>query len=279
MTLAQALSVASRMLSSGGIENAPLVCELLLRHVLKISKVQLYLDLDQILTLEQEEAFRQLVQRSLNGEPVAYITAHREFYGLDFYVDPRVLVPRPESELLVDMALDTAKRHDISSIADIGTGCGAIAISLALNLPKANIYATDISTSALDVAIINRQKYRLEKRIRFLQGDLLEPLPESVDLIIANLPYVRNSEIVPGSAISFEPHLALNGGSDGLKIISKLCHQAGNKLHPAGHLLMEIGQGQSEAVNELMRSLFPSAMVEVKTDLNGIERVVSLALP
>lgn len=279
MTLAQALSKASRSLSIGGIENSSLVSELLLRHTLDISRVQLYLNLNQILAPEQEETFFKLVKRSLNGEPIAYITAHREFYGLDFYVDPRVLIPRPETELLVDTALEIAKAHSIHTIADIGTGCGAIAIALALKLPESRFYAIDISKSALAVANINCLKYRLENRIRLLQGDLLEPLPERVDFVIANLPYVRTEDIETGSPISFEPQLALNGGRDGLDVIRKMLNQVSKKLSIRGHLLLEIGQGQCQSVTTLIKSLYPSATVDVKSDLSGIERVVVLALP
>lgn len=279
MTLAQALSEASRMLSNHGMDSPSLISELLLRHVLKINQVLLYLDLNKILTQEQETSFFKLIERSLKGEPAAYIIGLREFYGLDFYVDPRVLIPRPETELLVDVALDIAKKHDISVIADIGTGCGAIAICLALKLPEDKIYAIDISASALEVASININKYGLERRICLLHGDLLEPLPDPVDLIIANLPYVKTEEIVPGSPISFEPRLALDGGRDGLDIIRKLLNQVSRKLRPGGHLLIEIGVGQAEAITNLIHSLYPSARVEIKKDLSRIERVVLFNMP
>ena len=143
MTLKQALSLARDILTASNIEDTPLECELLLRHTLKISQVQLYTSLNQELTPEQEETFWHLIKRRLNGEPTAYIIGHREFYGLDFYVDRRTLIPRPESELLVETAVKLAQSHPASTIAEIGTGCGAIAISLALNLPQAKIYATD----------------------------------------------------------------------------------------------------------------------------------------
>lgn len=153
MTLKQALTQARRILAVNNIEDTPLECELLLRHSLKISQVQLYLDLNCELSLKQEETFWHLIRRRLDGEPTAYITRHREFYGLDFYVNHHVLIPRPESELLVEKALNLAQNHPLSIIAEIGTGCGAIAISLALKLPEAKIYATDISAPALKVAL------------------------------------------------------------------------------------------------------------------------------
>jgi len=278
LTLKQALSRARDILAENNVEDAPLECELLLRHVLKISRIQLYLDLDQELSPQQEQIFWRLVQRRLNGEPTAYITGHREFYGLDFYVDPRVLIPRPESELLVEKALGVAQNHPLSTIADIGTGCGAIAISLALNLPQAKIYATDISAAALKVALVNCQKHGVADRVHLLQGNMLDLVPEPVDLIIANLPYVKQSELAPMSPAKFEPLLALNGGSDGTERIRQLCRQADSKLRPGGSLLLEIGQGQRGAVTALLHTLFPNGKIEVMPDLSGIDRVVSLSL-
>ena len=279
MTLKQAFSHAREILIANNIEDATLESELLLRHTLKISRVQLYLDLDYELNSKEEETFWHLIERRLSGEPAAYITGHREFYGFDFYVDPSVLIPRPESELLVEKALKLAQNRTMSTIAEIGTGCGAIAISLALNLPQTKIYATDISASALKVALFNCQKHGVVDRICLLQGDMLDPLPEPVDLIIANLPYVKESELPPVYSANFEPLLALNGGSDGLEKIRQLCRQANNKLCPDGYLLLEIGQGQRRTVTASLHSRFPSAKIEVTPDLGGIDRVVSLTLP
>jgi len=279
VTLKQAFSHARDILTANNIEDAYLEGELLLRHTLKISRVQLYLDLDYELSSKQEETFWHLIERRLSGEPTAYITGYRQFYGFDFYVDPSVLIPRPESELLVEKALKLAQNGTIPTIAEVGTGCGAIAISLALNLPQTKIYATDISVSALKVALFNCQKHGVANRIRLLQGDMLDPLPEPADLIIANLPYVKESELSPICLVNFEPPLALNGGSDGLQKIRQLCHQVNNKLRPDGYLLLEIGQGQRKAITTFLRSLFPSAKIEVTPDLGGIDRVVSLVLP
>ena len=276
MTLKQTLGRSREILTASNIEDAPLEGELLLRHILELSRVQLYLDLDNELNPEQEETFWQLIRRRLNGEPAAYITGHCEFYGIDFSVNASVLIPRPESELLVEKAVSRAQNQAVATIAEIGTGCGAIAISLALNLPEVKIYATDISTPALEVALSNCQKHGLADRIRLLQGDLLDPLPEPVDLIVANLPYVKKTEI---DTKNFEPQLALNGGSDGLDKIRQLCRQLNDKLLPEGCLLLEIGEGQRRTVTTLLRSLFPSAQIEVTPDLSGIDRMASLILP
>lgn len=277
MTLKASLRRAREILVANDIEDACLVSELLLRQALKISRVQLYLDLDRKLSPEPEETFWQLINRQLNGEPTAYLTGHREFYGLDFYVDHRVLIPRPESELLVEKALNLTQNYPAATIADIGTGCGAIAISLALNRPPAKIYATDISATSLEVARLNARKHGVADRIGFLPGDMLDPLPEPVDLIVANLPYVRESELPPSA--NFEPLLALNGGPDGLAKIRGLCHRITSKLRPDGGLLLEVGQGQASAVVTLLHGLFPRAEIEVIPDLSGTDRVVSLTHP
>ncbi len=276
MTRKESLSRARKALAANDIEYAPLESELLLRQALRISRFQLYLNLEHKLSPKQEESFRQLVKRRLKGEPTAYIIGHREFYGFDFWVNPGVLIPRPESELLVEKLLGLAQNRRAPIIADIGTGCGAIAISLALNIPQAKLYATDISAPALKVAQLNCQKHGVANRIRLLHSDMLEPLPEPVDFIVANLPYVKQSDIDTGG---FEPVLALNGGSDGLRKIKRLCHQVNGKLHPGGYLLLEIGQGQKEAVTALLRRLLPLAEIEVTPDLSGIDRVVSTYLP
>ncbi len=278
MTLREAMNHAAKVLASSSIEDGRLECELLIRHTLKISRVQLYLDLNHELSPEQENTFWQLASRRLSGEPTAYITGHREFYGLDFYVDPCVLIPRPESELLIEKVVSLAQDYPIPTIAEIGTGCGAIAICLALNLPQAKIYATDTSADALRVAFFNCQNHNVEDRVLLLHGNMLAPLPEPVDLIVANLPYVKESELLQASPRNFEPLLALNGGSDGLERIRQLCHESGYRLHPEGHLVLEIGQGQSTVVTGLLRSHFANAKVEIAPDLSGIDRVVSLTL-
>jgi release factor glutamine methyltransferase len=278
VTLKQVLGRARDVLATNSIEDASLEGEILLRHALRVDRVRLYSERDHELSTEQEEGFWHLIQRRLSGEPAAYIIGHREFYGLDFYIDRRVLIPRPETELLVEKALKLAQTRTIAAIADIGTGCGAIAISLALNLPRIRIFASDVSADALEVARINCQKHGVVDRIRLLHGDMLEPLPEPVDLITANLPYVTKGEISRSGLADFEPRIALDGGADGLDKIRLLCQQVADKLNHRGCMLLEIGQGQGRAVTSLMQRCFPSASVEVILDLQGIERIVSLCL-
>ena len=278
MTIIKTLSRARDFLAGNNVEDAALESEVLLRHALKIDRARLFADLNIEVSPGKEKTFWRLIKRRLDGEPTTYITGHREFYGVDFYVNRHVLIPRPETELLVEKAISLAQNRSISTIADVGTGCGAIVISLALELPEAKIYATDISASALDVALTNCQKHGVAERIHLLQGDMLEPLPEPVDLIISNLPYIREPDLPLTEPANFEPIIALNGGPDGLEKIRQLCQQLDNRLHHDGCLLMEIGQGQKKAITSFLYNLFPSAKIDIVCDLNGIERVVCLTL-
>jgi release factor glutamine methyltransferase len=278
MTIREALARAKKAFASGNVEDARLESELLLRHALRIGQVQLYQEPDRRLAPREEAGFWRLVERRLGGEPTAYITGRREFYGLSFSVDSSVLVPRPESELLVAEALQIARSRPVTRVAEIGTGCGAIAIILALSLPEARIYATDISAPALKVARLNCQNHGVADRICLLAGDMLDPLPVPVDLIVANLPYVPELEVSRLGLADFEPLLALDGGRDGLEKIGRLCSGVGDRLRPGGFLLLEVGLGQGRAVTALLRRLFPSAGVEVTPDLAGIDRVVVLSL-
>ncbi|MDD4859445.1 MAG: peptide chain release factor N(5)-glutamine methyltransferase [Dehalococcoidales bacterium] len=273
MNVREALAQARDALTAARIEEAPLESSLLLRHVLKITPVELYLDSDRVLTPVEEQAFLELIRRRIAGEPSAYITCRREFYGREFYVDPRVLIPRPETELLAEKAITLAREKNIRTIADIGTGSGAIAVTLAKELPAVTIYAADVSEKALEVARINCEKHSVTGRIALLHGNLLEPLPEAVDLIAANLPYVRVTDLPQPPA---EPRLALDGGSEGLDVVSELCRQAVHKLKSQGCLLLEIGMGQAPAVIRLLESLYPSAQIDVFPDLAGIARVISM---
>ena len=278
MKLKQALAQARRTLADSSIEEASLEGELLLRHTLGLNRTQLYLDLDRDFDPAAEDILGRLIERRLHGEPSFYIIGHREFYGIDFHINHHVLIPRPESEMLVEEALVLVRNYSISQIADIGTGCGAIAVSLALNLPGVNIYATDISAEALEVARYNCRRHGVTERVRLLQGDMLRPLPEPVDLILANLPYVRESELPRSGPLSFEPALALNGGPDGTAGIRRLCSQVHENLRPDGFMLLEIGEGQAGTVTGILHRTFPEARIDVSRDFAGFERMVSLRL-
>lgn len=278
MNRREALNEARKILAENQIENAALEGEILLRHILAINRSQLYIDLDSDIKPADVKHLLKLVEKRTKGKPSAYITGHKEFYGLDFIVNLHVLIPRPETELLVEQAISLCREYRYSTIADIGTGCGAIAISLAVSIPDIKISAIDISNDALKVAKQNCENHGVIDKVTLLRGDLLQTLPESVDIIVANLPYVREKDMPDKGPLSFEPPLALNGGKKGLDKIKELCRQAVNKLNKKGSLLLEIGQRQSGDVMAILSKHFPSGLVEIKNDLAGIERVIILRL-
>ena len=274
MTVKRLLQHAVNLLNSHNIEGAFIAAEVILRHILKYSRVQLYQQPDSEVLDEQAVVFDKLLQRHLEGEPVAYITGHKEFYGLDFTVDSRVLIPRPETEMLVDKAIRMVKDKGYHNLVDVGTGSGAIAIALATNLTNVNIYALDIAIPALEVAQQNSRKHGVSHRITFLPGNLLEPLYEPVDLIIANLPYVKTADLSEPS-IAYEPSLALNGGREGLDVIRKFVPQCKMKLKPGGALLMEIGHGQCDEVVSIIRANLPLISIQIDVDYGGVDRIIT----
>jgi release factor glutamine methyltransferase len=281
MILSQALQQSAHTLSLNGIDDSHIEARMLLGHITKLSPVQIYTQPERTLSREQENNLQELVERRLRHEPAAYIVNHREFYGINFYVDSRVLIPRPETELLVDTAIEFASSTYLARpllIADIGTGCGAIAVSLALNLPHSQIYATDVSPLALEVARLNCKSHKVTDRISLLQGNLLEPLPEPVDILVANLPYIKSSELANLSPeiIQFEPEMAIDGGKNGLDYIRQLLEQAEDRIKTSGCLLLEIGQNQEKEVSNLIRSLLKKVNFVFISDLNGIKRIVKI---
>ncbi len=262
---------------------ARLDAELLLAHTLNWSRTRLLAERAYMPDISQIQVFQAFVQRRLNREPVAYIVGHRSFYGFDLLVDQRVLIPRPETEQLVERALEIAHRvwaHNDQhmrdrSIVDVGTGSGAIAIALAKRLPEVCIYALDICPAALVVAQSNLVRYQLNQRVQLLQGDLLLPLSCPVDMIVSNPPYTILSAI-HDDVRQHEPHLALDGGTDGLAVYRRLFKQAPQWLNPGGVVLVEIGATQATAVSALARTVFPRAQIEVYHDLAGHDRIVAL---
>ena len=289
MILSEALQSITQTLRRAEIADPSVEAEVLLGHVLGMSKTGLYTEPERSLTSAETERLRDLVRRRLDREPAAYILGHCEFYGIDFYVDSHTFIPRPETELLVEKAVKLAwrisRQGEQTTIADIGTGCGAIAISLALALPQARIYATDISPSALQIAEVNCRRHGVNGRVELLQGHLLEPLPQAVDMVVANLPYVRDCEFVDLSPEirEHEPTIALAGGRDGLDKIREMLEQMRGKEDTHRNegptcFLLEIGQGQGEMVASLVGNYFPEASVELISDLGGVERVVKVEL-
>jgi release factor glutamine methyltransferase len=273
------LNSAKTALKEANIESPQLDAEVLLAHSLGLSRGQLHAQISRQLDAENEETFKSLVDRRLQHEPVAYITGHKEFFALDLKVDRRVLIPRPETETLVEVALTVARQKNLSLLAEVGVGSGAVAIALAVNLPGAHIYAIDSSSEALAVAEENCRRHRVLDRVSLLCGDLLEPLPEPIGLVVANLPYVSEEELrsLAPDIIQYEPLGALDGGADGLDHIRRLLQQARPRLTPPGIICLEIGATQATAVNESVREEFPDATVALVRDLAGLDRVVVIA--
>lgn len=274
-SVGQALRAAARRLDAAQIDAPRLVAETLLAHALDLSRGQILARFELPLAPSQLTIYQTLIDRCAAGEPLAYVLGHREFYGLDFRVDRRVLIPRPETEVLIDVALAIAPRPDCH-IADIGTGSGAIAVTLAARLPQARVIATDISPGAIEVASENARRHGVADRVTFKIGDLLAPLEAPVDVIVANLPYVRSREWthLADTIRAHEPALAFDGGSDGLTLISRLLSDAPRALRPGGSILMEIGASHGEAAHELARDFFPEAAVSIRPDYAGRDRLL-----
>jgi release factor glutamine methyltransferase len=292
-SLRRLLIETTRLLQEEGSDTPRLDAEVLLGHVLGLTRAQIHAHPDQQLDAAGLDSYYELIERRRQHEPVAYILGYKEFYGLDFYVERRVLIPRPETELLVEKGLEIGRAAPYPlTIADVGTGSGAIAISLAVHLPQATIYALDASPKALEVAAINCCRHNVERRVHLLQGDLLSPLPETVDLIVANLPYVSRAEWeqLPRAIVAYEPRSALDGGPDGLEAIRRLLAQARSHLKLQATILLEIGATQGAAVTDLARhsfdnpltglrtSHFSTATVEVVQDYAGLDRMVVIEI-
>ncbi len=307
MNIREALREGSRLLAAAGSDEAALEAELLLEHALGLDRVHFYQRLAEELTPQQAERFRALLDRRLAHEPTAYILGHREFFGLELEVTPAAIIPRPETETLVELVIAFARERfgeAAFTMADVGAGGGAIAVAVAHELPQAQVIAIDVSPEALALAERNARRQGVAGRIRFVQGDLLEPLRSpstrsppirigalrlrvsgGVDVIAANLPYVRTADWkrLPPEIRDHEPRGGLDGGPDGLRLIERLveqaCLPAGRRrrhLKPGGALFVEIGDDQGQATSQLARGAFPGAAVEVKPDLAGLERVLVL---
>ena len=286
-TIHQALEKATLSLAQADQTNARLDAQVLLSHTLHTERSFLYAYPEQVLTSEQEQQYQTLIERRSRGEPIAYLTGHKEFYGLDFLVDKRVLIPRPETELLVEAALTACRTMldagRIPIVADIGTGSGVIPVTLAVLEPRLPyLYACDISTDALDVASLNCQRHHVEDRVRLLHGDLLAPLPEPVDILTANLPYIGTEELeeLPLDVSAYEPHLALFSGQLGLDLMLRFFHelQHSRKLKKGAIVLLEIGYRQHEALTSILLEIWPHATLTFIKDFAGWNRVLQVTL-
>jgi release factor glutamine methyltransferase len=273
-----------KMLLEQHVPSAQLAAELLLMHVLGCDRGYLHSHPEINVPPETVDRYLRMIAERTTGKPTQYITGHQEFWGLDFEVTPAVLIPRPETEHVVEAVVDLsrhfgAKAHPAVRIADIGTGSGCIALALASEFPRAEIYATDISRPALEVAARNAARLGMEGRVRFLEGDLLAPLLDAglagaLDFVASNPPYVAQAELdmVQREVREFEPRIAWGGLERGEQVYSRLFSQALQALRAGGFVVVEIGYNMCDRVSALLDESWTET--EVRPDLAGIPRVV-----
>ena len=285
-TVGRLLSWTADYLKGHGSDSPRLDAEVLLAEVLACQRIQLYATFDEVPNEQQRTAFRELVRRRAEGTPVAYLVGHREFYSLPFRVTPDVLIPRPETELLVVTVLDLAKQGLGTSvpgqptpiIADVGTGSGIIAICLAKNLPASRVTAIDVSPAALAIARENAKQHGVADRIEFIESDLFAAAPADrrFDFIVSNPPYVSAAEFesLAPDVRKFEPKSALLAGAKGTEVIERLLPQAAERLHPRGHFLTEISPMIHDAVCSLVKSDARFELGPTIKDIARLARVV-----
>jgi len=271
---------AARQKLAASSEDPTLEAQLLLAHVLSRPRAWPLAHPEIPLSAGQLERLDALLDALINGTPLPYLLGHWEFYGLDFLVTPDLLIPRPETELLVEEALAWIKsRPAVCRAADVGTGSGCIAASLAKLAPGAQIVATDISFPALRVAACNFTRLSLQARIRLVQCDLLSALSGPFDLVCANLPYIPTITLAGLEVARREPRMALDGGPDGLRLVERLLIQSAPRLAPGGLILLEIEAGQGESALALGRKAYPGAQVVIQVDLAGRPRLLKIRTP
>jgi len=275
-TIQSALQTAKKRLQTAS-DSAALDAQVLLCAVLEVERAYLLAHPEQSLTPDQIAQFESFVERAALGEPLAYILGRRAFYDREFFVTPAVLIPRPETEHLLEAALTFARMHSGCTAVDVGTGSGALAVTLAALSLGTTVHAVDFSPAALNVARRNAALHQVN--VQFWEGDLLRPLIEEgikADLIMANLPYIATGDLPALAVTRFEPRLALDGGADGLDLVRRLLQQAPIICNPGALLLLEIGADQGASASALARSAFPDADVSIIPDLAGLDRIIQI---
>lgn len=279
MTVGEALRRGTGALRMAGIADPEIEAEILLRHALGYGRAHLFARLTDELPDEAEQRYRDLLGRRGRHIPTAYLTGVREFYDLELEVGPGVLIPRPETEHVVEESLrigrELLRERDRVTFVDVGTGSGAIALAVAKHLPALRVLAADCSPAALAVAALNAKRLRLAGRVTFLEGDLLESVHEPVDIIAANLPYIPSAVVdtLAPEVRGHEPRLALDGGPGGLDLIARLLAQSASVLRAGGAIILEIGHDQAGALCQIAAELLPGSGVAFAPDLAGIDRV------
>jgi len=279
----RAVNAATQRLEEAGNPTARLDAQVILAHVLGVGRSWLFAHYEYVLEPGQSERYTDLIARRIAHEPVAYLVGRKEFYGIELQVDHRVLIPRPETEMLVDTVLDLAATQAPAplKIADVGTGSGAIALAVAANAPNAQVFALDLSVDALNVARTNIARLDTRRQITTLHSNLLSALPECVDVIVANLPYVNSADYgtLDPDVRAYEPQLALESGPQGLDAITNLLQQVAHYLRAGGTVILEIGYDQGSPVVELVNRLLPQARhLELTQDYQGHDRMVTFSL-
>ncbi|MBI1911127.1 MAG: peptide chain release factor N(5)-glutamine methyltransferase [Deltaproteobacteria bacterium] len=281
VTIRTALQEAIKKLEAARVPDAKAEAEFLLTHLLFLKRHELFLDPERQLTKKESELWNSFIERKANREPSQYIIGETEFYGYRFKVTPDVLIPRPETELLVEEAIKTASsfKGEIN-IVDLCTGSGCIAIAVAKEIKSSNVFATDISAGALKVAAENAKLNSITERVSFFEGDLFKPLEgtgleNKIHLILSNPPYVstKDKEILEPEVRDFEPASALLAGDNGLEFYRRIILEAPLYLLSGGYLIMELGYGQADLVRSMAEENGRFASIEVKKDYSGIERV------
>ena len=278
VTIKSAVSGGAAILKTAGIDESRNEANLLLMHALDRDRTFLLAHSEEDLLLNQFDRYRSLVARRAEGYPLQYLTGHQEFFKLDFEVTPDVLIPRPETEVIVEVGIEILKDEAAPSFADLGTGSGAIAISVLQELPQARATAVDVSAAALAVAKRNAERHGVIDRLRLIESDLFSSIDpqESFALIVSNPPYVPASDLSHlQREVRHEPVVALDGGPDGLIVIRRLLRDAPDFLCARGHLVFEIGFNQHEAVKAVIDDAVWK-LIELQKDLQGIPRTVVL---
>jgi release factor glutamine methyltransferase len=284
-TLLEVLRLSTAFLAQRGSESARLDAELLTAHSLELQRLDVYLQYDRSLREEELEPIRALLRRRAAGEPVAYLLGEREFHGRAFTVTPAVLVPRPDTETLVDAALHwaRARQHAALRIVDVGTGSGCIAVTIAAELPDAVLVASDISGDAIEVARENARRHGVEDRITFVQGSWLQPLQPHApfEMLLSNPPYVTEAELreLAADVRNYEPHAALVAGEDGMEAYGHILQGAAALLTPGAYVALEVDPRRAEQVEARVAQHLPGAATRRLHDLTDRDRVVEAVLP
>ena len=286
-TISQAITEGAGRLHASGIDQERRTAGLLLCHVMGIDRTRLLTRSEEQIDEAQYLAYLALVVRRAAGEPAQYLTGHQEFYGLDFIVTPDVLIPRPETEFLIERVMNLVEesKQDSPLIVDVGTGSGCIAVTIAMQRARARMIATDASPAALNVARTNAERHGVRDRIEFLEGDLFAPLAErglegAVDVVASNPPYVSEErpELIQREVYEWEPHQALFGGGDGIDFYRRLLADGLKYIKPGGYLVVETGYGQHDSIRNAVAATSWN-LVDVTLDLQDIPRTLTMKKP